>query len=276
MKTRIITLLGAMGVALTTLAAVPATRLELPAGAHHPVLSPDGSRLLFSTDSHTGLSALDLDSGDITVLDEGASAGFQPVFSTDGSTVFYRTAELRDGLLYRDVRSYSFNEGRSRRLAAPTRDAVDMASYGRADFAVADYRRLRVRIDGVEKQLNPLPDSHSYLWASLSTDSKRLLFTEPFTGVYVSDPDGNNPVQLLDKGDFACWAGEHTVIAVVTHDDGYVVTDSKLVAVDTLTGTVEALTDADTIVGEATAGADGTVVYTDIEGNMFIFNLNDR
>lgn len=276
MKLRFLAAAALVSLGIGAYGALPYTALDLPAGSHHPVLSPDGSKLLFSTDNHTGLSSLDFDSGEIVVLDEGASAGFQPVFSADGKTVYYRTAEMRDGLLYRDARSYSFAEGKTRRLAAPSREKIELVSLAKSDFAIADYRELKVRRNGVEKRLNPIADSHSYLWASLSSDSEQLLFTEPFKGVFVSNADGSNARCLISKGDYAAWAGAHTVVVVVSHDDGYVVTDSRLVAIDTITGEIETLTDPEVIVGEATAGNDGTVVFTDIEGKMFIFNINDR
>lgn len=276
MKLRLIAAATLVSLGIGAYGALPYTALNLPAGSHHPVLSPDGSKLLFSTDNHTGLSSLDFESGDIVVLDESASAGFQPVFSTDGNTVFYRTAEMRDGLLYRDARSFNFNEGKTRRLAAPSRDKIELESLAKTDFAIADYRELKVRKNGIERRIDPIADSHSYLWASLSADGERVLFTEPFKGVFVADTDGNNPRCLISKGDYAAWAGPNTVVVVVTHDDGYVVTDSRLVAINTITGEIETLTDPDMIVGEATAGNDGTVVFTDIEGKMFIFNINDR
>lgn len=267
--------MAAIGFVFGAFGATPFTALQLPQGAHHPVLSPDGATLLFSADNHCGLKALDLVDGKISIIDSDAAAGFQPVFSTDGNTVYYRTAETRDGLLYRDLRSYSFVNGKSKRLAAPTRKDIDIASMAHDDFAVADYREIRVRRGATENRISPLADSHSYLWASLSADGSKVLFTEPFKGVYISNADGSEPKRLLAKGDFASWAGDNTIIAVVTHDDGYVVTDSKLVAVDISTGSVTVLTPDDMLVGEASAALDGTVVFSDIEGNMFIFNTND-
>lgn len=265
----------AVGLSFGAYGVEPFTALQLPEGAHHPVLSPDGSTLLFSSASHEGLKALNINSGEISVIDNSAAAGFQPVFSNDGSTVYFRTAEMRDGLLYRDVRAFSFAKKSVNRIAPHSREDVDLASFSGGDFAVADYKIIRVRRCGKEIELNPIADSHSYLWASLSQDGSNLLFTEPFKGVFVANADGSNARQILRKGDNASWAGANTVIAVVSHDDGYVLLDSKLVAVDITTGKVTDLTDSSILVGEATAATDGTVVFSDINGNMFIFNIND-
>ncbi len=266
---------SALAVGALVAAASTPQPLALEAGAHHPVLSPDGTTLLYSSVDHNGLKALNLTSGDVTVIDEGASAGFNPVFSCDGSKVFYRTASVVDGLMYRDIRSFDFNNGAGRQLAAPSRDRANLASLGGAStYAFADYRTIDVTVNGKSASLSPLPDAHSYLWASLSPDASRLAFTEPFSGVYVSNVDGTEARRVLDKGDFASWAGESTLIAVVSHDDGYVILDSHLVAVDVNTGAVTTLTDDNMLVGEATASASGLVVFSDLNGNMYMLNLN--
>ena len=266
----------AIGLAFGAVAGVPYEPLNLPEGSHHPVISPDGKTILFSSDVHTGLKTVDLASGEISVIDEGAAAGFEPVFSTDGNSVYYRTAEMQDGLLYRDVRTYNFKEGSVRRLAKPSRDNVDLLSLSKSDYAVADFDVVRLHRQGKELTIRPVADSHSYLWASLSSDGKKLLVTEPFQGVFVADADGNDARKVLDKGDFASWVGKDKIIAVVTKDDGYVVLSSQLVLVDINSGKVEALTDESIKVGEATASEAGNVVFTDISGNMFIIKLNDR
>lgn len=271
MKRHIIVALT-VGLTLGAYAFTPPTPLTgVPAGAHHPVLSPDGSRLLFSTDVHTGLKAMDMATGTITTIDDAAAAGFAPVFSTDGSKVVYRTAELIDGLVYRDVRSYDFATRQGRRLAGATRAEVDINAEVRSAYAYSNHATIRVNLGGTAADIAPLADAHSYLWASLSPDGSHLLFCEPFSGVYVANADGTDARRIMRPGDYPCWAGNGTIVAAVSHDDGYQVTDSKLVAVDLATLAVTDLTDERQVVSEVTAAADGSaVVFADIEGNMFI------
>lgn len=275
MNLRKLLTVGAAALALGAWAATP-TPLSVEAGAHHPVLSPDGSTVLYSTIDHQGLKALDRASGRVTVIDEGASAGFAPVFSTDGRTVIYRTASTIDGLLYRDVRSFSFADKRSAQLAQPSRQSADLNAMAlNTTYAVASYRTIRVVRDGAMTELSPLADAHSYLWASLSPDGSQLAFVEPFSGVYVANADGSDAQRVLPKGDYVSWAGEHTLVAVVSHDDGYQVTDSRLVSVNIATGITTDLTDVSMLVGEASAAPCGVVVFSDINGQMYILNLND-
>lgn len=250
-------------------------QLNVEAGAFHPVLSPDASMLLYTSDDHTGLKAFDIASGHVTVIDNEAAAGFRPFFSTDGSTVYYRTASITDKMIYRDVRSYSFSEGDHHRLQAPSRGNQSAAAFSQSDYAIDDYKTISVCIDGKSTDISPLADAHSYLWASLSPDASRVAFSEPFTGVFVSAADGAEPVRLLPKGDYVAWAGPSTVIAVVSEDDGYGLLSSQLVAVNVSTGIARALTPDNVMVAEATASANGKVVYTDLDGQMFLLNIND-
>lgn len=262
------------GIALTMSASMPYSPLPLPAGAHHPVISPDGTTLLYSTDIHSGLNALNMRDMTITTIDEGASAGFEPIFSTDSKTVYYRTAELVDGLMYRDVRSFNLEGKTQRKLSALTRDKVEMPSLVGGDYAVADYKTVKTVRNGEVKNINPLPDSHSYLWASLSSDGNNLIFCEPFQGVFIARADGSDARRLLAKGDYPSWAGKNRIVAVVTHDDGYQILDSKLVCVNIVTGQVTDLTPDDVKVSEATASETGLVVFSDLNGNMYTLNLN--
>ncbi|MGN0224145.1 MAG: TolB family protein [Muribaculaceae bacterium] len=275
MNLRKLLTVSAAALALGAWAAAPIP-LSVEAGAHHPVLSPDGATVLYSTVDHQGLKALDRSTGRVTVIDEAASAGFAPVFSTDGRTVIYRTATTVDGLLYRDVRSFSLTDERHSQLAQPSRNTLDLNTFAnKPTYAVATYRTIRVVRNGAAQELSPLADAHSYLWASLSPDGQQLAFVEPFSGVYVANADGTDARCVLPKGDYVSWAGEHTLVAVVSHDDGYVVTDSRLVSVNIATGITTDLTDASMMVGEASAAPCGVVVFSDLNGQMYILNLND-
>lgn len=267
--------IGALALAASAAYAGAPQRLNVEAGAHHPVLSPDGNTLLYSSVDHTGLKALDMTSGQVSLIDEGASAGFRPLFTIDGSQVIYRTASTIDGLLYRDVRRYDLRSRQSARIAEPSRDtATPVALSGAPSFAVAKFSKIDVCIDGKHSMISPVADAHTYLWASLSPDGSSLAFCEPFEGVFVCNPDGSDLRQLLPKGDYITWAGTDTIIAVVSHDDGYVILDSKLVMVNTATGIVTDLTDDSFIVSEATAASNGIVVFSDLDGNLFSLNIN--
>lgn len=140
------------------------------------------------------------------------------------------------------------------------------------DFAEADYKSIRLVRNGMEKSISPLKDAHSYLWASLSPDGSRLLFTEPFQGVFVADADGSNPVRIAAKGDFPAWVDNSTIAYVLSHDDGYVILDAAVMVCDLTDMSTVKATDNATVVGESSAAA-GTVVYSTLDGKIYKFNV---
>lgn len=272
---KIIAIMG-LAAALSATAINPGQPVAIDCGAtqaFHPVLSPDGKALLFSTVDHTGLSAINLADGTVSVIDADAAAGFCPVFTADGKQVVYRTARLQDGLMCRDVRLASLDGTGKKNVAGFSRRDIDLnKTAGNATYAYADFDKIKVTLNGVEKDVNPLEDAHSYLWASLSPDGTQLMFTEPFSGVYVCATDGTGARRIAAKGDFAAWAGNDTAVMTVSHDDGYVLMSSQLVAVDVNTGNTTVLTDADTMVGESTAAA-GKAVFSTVDGALFSITL---
>ena len=200
------------------------------------------------------------------------AGAFHPVLSPDGSVLLYSTV---DGLLCRDLRSYDFGTGGSTLLAKPSRRNDNLnAIADQKTYACSDFTEIEVCLDGRVTRVSPVADAHSYLWASLSPDASRLAFSEPVQGVFVSKADGSEARRILEKGDYVSWAGPSTVIAVVSHDDGYVVLDSRLVAVNINTGITRRLTPEDVKVSEATASSSGLVVYSDLDGNLFTLDIN--
>lgn len=271
MKKQALTLVGLLAtVGAYALTVGNSTPVCTDCTGHNPVISADGKTLLISADDHTGLSAINLADGKISVIDTAGGAGFHPVFSTDGTTVYYRTANLIDGLMHRDLRSFNLATNAAEQLDSYTREDIDMdAEAGKANYAIADYKTIKRVCNGIETTVSPLADAHSYLWASLSPDGKHMLFVEPFKGVYIAAADGSSPRRIAAKGDFPAWASNNIVVYTVSHDDGYVILDSTLKATDITTGETTDLTGNDVVVGESTAAPDGTVIYTTVEGNIF-------
>lgn len=154
MKRHILLAAAILGVAVSAAAITISApqKIEAPEGSHHPVLSPDGKTLLFSTQDHTGLKAMDLTTGGIATIDTDAAAGFAPIFNADGTKVFYRTAMLVDGLLCHDVRSYDIaKDAKPVKLQSYSRKTPSNLNTVSANdnYAFADYRDILVCHNGV-------------------------------------------------------------------------------------------------------------------------------
>lgn len=263
-----LTILTTVGAYALTIS--PAVKIDTDGPAHNPVLSPDGKSMLFSSDNHTGLKLLSFGSETITNLDDAIGAGFNPVFTTDGSEIIYQTASVDGAILTRDIHKYNINSGQSIQLVADSRDNITPAVFADGKTSVyTDFDKIQLNQNGIVSTLNPIENAHSYLWASISPDGQKLLFVEPFQGVFVSELDGKNPVKIASKGAFPSWAGENLISFIVSHDDGYVILDSTLKIYDITSGITVNLTDDSILVGESTSAADGTIVYATLDGDIF-------
>jgi len=271
-------LIAVMGVTASAMAGISVSqpvKIDIPAGAAHPILSPDGSKMLFTTADHTGLSILDMTTGVSREIADDPAAGFNPAFSADSRSVVFRTADVRDGLTVRDARKFSLTDGSTSVIQDFNRSTVapqDMV--GDESYAIADYKVIKIINNGKESSVTPLADGYSYLWASLSPDGSKLLFTEPFMGVFIADADGSNPVKIAAKGDYPAWVDNNTVAYVLSHDDGYVILDSTLMVYDVKSGSASAATAGDMIVGEASAAA-GKVVFSTLDGCVYSISVSN-
>ncbi len=274
MNNRILASLAILGSALSAAAGVnvsaPVRLSTGDAPAHNPVMSPDGSMVLFSADDQTGLNLLSVADGKVvTIENDVRGAGFSPVFSADSKTIIYQTAKTIDGLMNRDVRSFTIADGKKSEIAPMSRADIDLnASAAIARYAKSNFCSIVISDGSSKSEITPLPDAHSYLWPSLSPDGKRLLFVEPFQGLFIADADGSNPVKIADKADFPAWVSNDIISFVTSHDDGYTILDSTLKAYDMVSGETTDITTPEVLVGEASA-ANSTVVYTTLNGEMY-------
>lgn len=263
---------GMLVLSMTASAAVSFTepqRIDLPEGAAHPVLSPDARLMLFSSADHSGLSVLDLNTGAVERIDDATGAGFQPAFTTDSKSVVYRTVGRIDGLTVLDARRYNLNNGNRSTISNYSRSTEEAITFtDNTKYALADFNKIRIVSGDKSLEISPVAEAHSYLWASLSPDGSKLLFCEPFQGVFVADADGSNPVRIAAKGDFPAWVDNTTVTFVLSHDDGYVILDSSLMAVDLNDMSTTKITSDNMLVGESSAAA-GKVVFSTLDGNIF-------
>lgn len=245
-------------------------QLPLPEGSFRPTLSPDGATLLFSTQDGTTLKAFDMDNGHIQTIEESAAAGIEPVFTSDSKHVIYQTVKVIDKLTYRDVREADLYTGKSVVTEKMSRNRLSMKALPNRDYAVADYDRICLSKDGKLIELKPIADAYSYILATLSPDGKKILFIEPFKGLFVCDIDGNNLKNLAARVSDAAWAGNNDVVFTVSHDDGYIILTSALMYYNIADDSWTTLTDENLMPAEVTAsGADKEIVFSTYSGEIY-------
>ncbi|MEG0559462.1 MAG: hypothetical protein RR513_03010 [Muribaculaceae bacterium] len=266
-------------------------KLDNNTKAFHPVISSDGLKLLFSTESYMGLNLLDLKNNSTTTISESIGAGFEPIFSNDGKSVYYKSTSVNNRLRSSNVERYEISTAKSKEILPQSRESVLLSAHksgviiksgkkmmgvkkGNVTIAYTDYNRIIINNGGVEKSLNPIADAHSYMWVSVSPDGNKLLFVEPFKGIFVCDINGEN-LHGYGKGSAPIWYGNNFIIATKSTDDGYIVLSSQLYAINLNTSSALAITSSDEIVDDHTASFDaGKVVYSTIQGELKVLKVN--
>lgn len=273
-KTSLLIASVALGISMSAAELTVVSTEELDVKGYYPTISPTGSVLLFTSEDHDGLKMLDLASKEVSVIDENPGTGFDPVFSSDGKEIVYRTIVRQDGLIRRDVQKFDLTTGQKVQLLEPSRKVVNTRALLSKTFAygLANKQAIEVSIAGDTKVINPIQAGYRYIWASVSPSNDKLMFNEINSGLYVSELDGTKAKHLATRAEFPCWVDDNYVIALYTEDDGYVVTKSKIIAINVETGESKYITDDNVLVNGITATAD-KIVYATEEGQMYIMNI---
>ncbi len=265
--------------------------INLPdaSSAHHPQLSGDGSKLLYSTEDFDKLTLLDLSTNESVLIAEGNGVGNNPKFSQDGMDVYFNSAQTVKHLRYFKWESYNLGTkaitelsplSRENLMLIPQKEGLTIKA-GKSLRGVApimpivasNYKTIIVTQNGKDKEINPIDDAHSYMWVSLSPDGSRIMFVEPYKGIFTCDLNGEN-LKSHGRGDNPLWFDNDFIVTMKTVDDGYVVLSSQLYAINTTTGSAIALTDESTRAEEATVAVDShKIVYSTMDGKVFAIEL---
>ncbi len=219
-----------------------------------PHFSPDGNNIAFTTQNFNGLYIMDTKTKKIVQISDKPGAGYNPVFSNDGSTIYYRWNEYKGMKKYSNIYSKNLHnkgmtilESGKRKLSTPqiindkliyTVDSevnklqipVKAKSGQHKDiWTCIENQRIVVYIDGDRKVLAPKGEGN-YIWPQLSPDQTKILFTFTGYGTYIADLDGNI---LADIGylNASKWLNDHWVVGMKDYDDGDVITRSDIYAV---------------------------------------------
>ena len=256
--------------------------------AYYPVLDATGNRLLFSTADADGLKLYDFGTDVVTRITDQPGAGMDAFFGGDGK-VYYVTQE-RDArhLVYRTGHAYDVSRGTDAVVLEAQHGAVHPVKAMQGAAFKGDARSFRapattgttVYTDGStvvisrgnrEKYCSPVPSDAGYLWASLSPDGTRVAFFAAGRGICVIDLDGNLLAELGNY-EMPAWLNDHYLVAQHATDDGHQFTSSQIMLLKDDGSWRQALTTPSSMSMQPTA-ANGKVVYTSIDGNLFVMQL---
>lgn len=230
------------------------------ANCYFPKLSPDGSKLFFTTSNFKGLWYYDFGTKNIVEVTSDNGAGYEYSFSKDGRSVFYRLNNLNDrglrvsqSIIKRDLNSFTSQVIASGaelstpkvlinsnvaftsdykitvKSSDPLLQKSSPSDIGTEAFACIEHQKITLYKNGNKKILAPLGEGN-YIWPSVSPDGTKLLFTLAGRGTYISDLEGNILVSL-GYADAPKWSPDNNwVMYMVDRDNGLEVTSSDIYA----------------------------------------------
>ena len=251
-------------------------KLQIPEGDVKVAgISPDGSYILLTNNTHTGLQKYQLATGETQVLSTAPGAGYNVQIADDGQSVMFREKTLNRNHLYKSklvVRN--LNKSFSKTLARPTRDysqlnVAGQLQMGRPAVNIQN-QQIVLTMGGTSTVLSPCGADKSYIWPSVSPDAQHILFYVCGQGAYVCDMNGNN-VQFLGHDLRAPkWYNNQIIIGMNDKDNGEFTISSEIVAVN-LQGQKQVLTSG--INAMYPYAANGKIVCSGLNGETYLIEV---
>lgn len=191
---------------------------------YYPAVCPDGTTLLFSSESYKGLWSKDLSTGKIVKITDVNGAGYEPGFSSVSNEILFREDKFVRGKRFSSLLSYDVAAKKATVLEEGVRDlkicrdnSNAFKNYVKETEVRSTMKQTMLQKSAVpekvvfiqdskivlsenntKKALQPLGEG-SYIWASLSPDKTKLLFTFAGKGTYITNLEGT----ILNKVGYA-------------------------------------------------------------------------
>ncbi|MGE5429426.1 MAG: TolB family protein [Syntrophomonadaceae bacterium] len=274
---------------------------------YFPKLSPDGSRVFFTSAGYKGLWYYDMQAKKIVPFTEEQGAGYEFAFSNDGKSVYYRVNNFDNHGLRTSQTMIQKNIQTKKRqvletaheLSAPrilmsnkltytSNNKFVMKAAGTAPkkstvqnnvtnaVVYIEDQALALYSNGTKKKMTPL-GAGNYIWPSVSPDGTKILFTLAGKGTFISGIDGNILLSL-GYANAPKWSPDGKwVIYMVDGDNGLEVTSSDIYAVSADGQKRIQLTSTDNdaeMYPEWSSDAQSILYHTD-EGSIYLMKLSN-
>lgn len=274
---------------------------------YFPKLSPDGSRVFFTSAGYNGLWYYDMQTKKIVPFTEDPGAGYEFQFSNDGKSVYYRVNNFaKNGLrTSQTMVQKNITGGRtlvletahelsaprmlsSNRLAYTSGARIVLKNTGTSlnkstvqknikEAAVyIENQNLVLYSGGSKKVLSPLGKGN-YIWPSLSPDGTKILFTVAGKGTFISDLEGSILLRL-GYANAPKWSPDGKwIIYMVDTDNGLDITGSDIFAVssDGLKKIQLTSTEGDAEMYPEWSSDGKSAVYHTEDGSIYLMKLSN-
>ncbi|MDD2960759.1 MAG: hypothetical protein PHR45_01595 [Muribaculaceae bacterium] len=257
--------------------------------AYNPVLSADGSQMLFTGQRCKGLKVLTFADGATETISTAENAGYQAIFSNDGKVYFsikeYEGAVGRSSLLSYDVNtkeSSTIVEGQ-KKLSAPmalrngvavkTSKGLQKTTKDKGIYVYTEGSKVVVGNNGKENEYSPVESFAGYLWATLSPDNSKIAFFAAGKGIVVMSLDGK-VISLLGNYEKPVWYGNNYIVAQNATDDGHQYSSSQILLLKADGSFKKELTTPTSMTMHPSASAQsGKIVYDTVDGRIYMMEI---
>lgn len=243
--------------------------------AFFPVLSQDGSKMLFTSGDYTGLKVYSFEDGTVQKISDAHFAGYEAKFAEDGNvyyTIRNKTVGAKNNVVYScDLETMKSQQKFSNKIIKNVRRSEAMSQ----NLSVyTDLSEVVVCKNGKEYRYSPVESQAGYMWSSLSPDKTKILFFAAGKGIVVMDLNGN-VLNMLGNYEAPVWFGNDYIVAQNATDDGHNFLSSQIMLLKADGSLKKELTKplSMSMFPAASSAKAGKVAYNTIDGRMFIMNV---
>jgi Tol biopolymer transport system component len=263
---------------------------------YYPKLDVSGQNFVFTSVNYKGLTLYSFSNRQVKHISDEDGAGFKPVFSLDGATVYFSTDKMINKRKHTSLSSYRLSDGQIQPITSYSRVAAQPVVSGNNLHYLSDGKFNRKQITTLKSvaspnvyvfienrnlvvyrgdqraQLNPV-GVESYIWPSVSPDGTKLLFYAIGRGTFVCNVDGTQCVSLGEI-EAPVWLGNNYVIGMDTKDDGHQITGSELVINSVKGNSRQTITEPSLMAMHPSVSLKGNVlVFNTIDGKLYQMNF---
>lgn len=227
-------------------------KLPVSHEAFFPTFGNNSNEVFITGKNHKGLILYNTKTKKETVISDKLGSGVNPVVNSTGDVVF-KTTSIQKGKKHVEYKSYSFTTQLTQKYSVEK---------GKIQVKTNGKKIEVINTDNKVNSISPLGDVY-YIWASLSPNKSKILFTAVGKGTFIADLNGNI-IQYLGYLNAPSWIDSNWVLGMNDIDDGHVITQSTIEAIHVNSKKRVQITDANDFIALNPKSS--------IEGNRIVFH----
>ena len=233
--------------------------------AWFPSFGTNSREVLLTGKNYNGLSLYNTRTRKETMISDEPGAGYNLVL-TNNEEIVYRVTTGTRGQRKTIYKSYNLD----------SKSHAELKNSAAKDLEVqVNGKQIELTASGEETKILQPVEGRYYVWASLSPDKRKILFTAVGKGSYVTDLEGNIIYELgyLNAPD---WINNQWVVGMDDKDDGEMVISSEILAVHIASGKRKSISEGCTCMYPKASTNGDRIVYHSQKGEIIVAKIRIR